>query len=109
MQVEAGDGGFLAAWTDYRSMIGSERQSPLNAGWPGGGTGADIFAARLAAQGQLVGNSFALYMGARDDTAPQLEFNGTHFLVSWIRVLDDDPYGRQVVAQRVASDGHLVD
>jgi hypothetical protein len=109
MQVAGGGGGFLAVWVDNRSAIGSERQSPLNAGWPGGGTGSDIFAARLDAAGQLVGTSFALYMGPRADTQPRVDFNGTHFLVSWIRVLDDDPYGRQVVAQRFGADGRPVD
>ena len=43
------------------------------------------------------------------DTAPRVDFNGTHFLVSWIRVLDDDPYGRQIVARRFGTDGRPVD
>jgi hypothetical protein len=109
MQVAAGGSGFLAVWVDHRSEIGSERQSPLNAGFPGGGTGADIFGARLDANGQLVGTSFALYMGARADTQPRVDFNGTHFLVTWIRVLDNDPYGREVVAQRFGTNGQPVD
>ena len=108
-RIAAGAGGYLAVWTDRRSVLGTERTAPLNYGWPGAGTGEDIFGAILDADGRMVGNSFSVYMGGRADSAPQVEFNGTNFLVTWMSVPEGDQYAKSIMGARVSPAGVVLD
>jgi hypothetical protein len=108
-RIAVGASGYLAVWTDRRSVLGTERAAPLNYGWPGAGTDNDIFGAVLDASGRMVGNSFAIYMGGRSDSAPQVEFNGTNFLVTWMSVPEDDQYGKSIIGARVTPAGVVLD
>lgn len=101
--IAAGGGMALAVWADARTS-----------GAHGGlddQTGQDIYAARLDAQGKPIDVTPILVRQAFGyQRAPQVAFNGTHWLVVWENQgATAGYYGFALQAARVALDGTVVD
>ncbi len=98
--IAAGNGGFLAVWTDERSTV-----------LAGGGTGKDIYAARLAGDGSVIDTiPIVVTRAAGDQYDPTAVWNGTDWLVIWTGTVVETPYPRHnTEGARVSGDGALLD
>jgi len=101
--IAAGDGIFLAVWADYRA---TPEQGP---NFATEGSGSDIFAARIDANGALLDPEPIVITDAfGDQDEPLVSWNGTHWLVVWSSQ-NRSYYDDQVRAVRVAPDGTVLD
>jgi len=105
--VAAGAGGYLAVWTDERTVRPSG--SSLLAGLSG--SEQDLYALRLDAAGTPLGPlPFPLTQDAGFQREPQLAWNGAHWLVAWENQTPSQSfYQDEVFAVRVAPDGTVLD
>jgi hypothetical protein len=100
--IARGEDLFLAVWRDYRTG-GSELI--LDEG------GADIFAARLDADGTVLDTTpIPISQAAADQTDPEVAWNGRHWLVVWqTQVPTESFWAAALHAVRVAPDGEVLD
>jgi len=100
--ISLGGSQSLVAWTDYRTggshLIIDE-------------SGADIFAARLDADGDLIDTSpILLTMAAGDDTDPKIAWNGENWLVIWLAQTPTQFFwSTEVQAVRLSPSGQILD
>ncbi|MEZ4397296.1 MAG: FlgD immunoglobulin-like domain containing protein [Candidatus Krumholzibacteriia bacterium] len=101
--IAPGGSGFLAVWADARSSLGDASGD--------GGTGRDIYAARLDADGQLIDSTpLVLTHAFADQYDPRAVWNGSAWLVLWTGTEPYAQYERHFVeGVRVAADGTLLD
>ena len=105
-----GQDSYLAVWTDDQSALAP--LTPSSGPYFGTGLGnmADIYAARLAADGTLIDTTPILvsqepYYQSR----PLVAWNGQTWLVVWASERADNYYREDIVAARVAPDGTVLD
>jgi len=101
-----GDDGFLAVWTDDRSTAIETDTSPFAAG-----TGQDVYAARLAADGSLIDTvPIVVTRAPGDQYEPIAVWNGTDWLVVWTGTFPAEPFDRHnTEAIRVSAAGEVLD
>lgn len=102
VDIAASDDGFLAVWSDGRSCLDD---------WQGlTGSGFDVYAALLDANGDVLLRSIVIDEGPGNQIHPHVAWNGQHWLVAWI---EQDPTGLptydRIRAVRVSPDGIVVD
>ena len=100
-RVARGGDGFLVAWSDRRASLACA----------GPESGVDVFAVRLAANGQRVdATPILLGTAAGDDASPRVAWNGSNWLVTWT---SQAPYASQfstaIVGRRVSPAGVALD
>jgi hypothetical protein len=81
---------YMVVWGDFRKA-----------------TEQDVYGQRVDASGNLVGQNFAVSVGANNQCAPSIAWNGTNHLVVWY----DDRGGianYDIYAQRLDANGNLV-
>lgn len=100
-RLARGGTGTLMVWADERSKIGSLLDQ----------SGVDVYAQRLDDQGQPTGDGpFVVTDEFGTQTAPQVVWNGSHWLVAWTsQVQTPFFFAWTVKAVRVAPDGTVVD
>ncbi len=93
---------YLSAWVDYRTG-----GSPLVISQ----SGADIFAARLDAAGNLIDTTpILISMDAADQTDPKVTWNGQNWLVTWLSQTPTEFFwSLEIQAVRVSSAGLVLD
>lgn len=101
--IAAGGDGFLAVWTDDRSTV------PEDGGEVG--TGRDIYAARLDADGGLIDTTpFAVTRETGDQYDPRAVWNGQAWLVIWTGTYPSYPINRHnTEGARVSAAGEVID
>jgi len=101
--IAAGANGYLIVWQDFRTspFVGPPFSSQ--------GRGADIYALRLDATGAPSGSPIRIAAAHGDQTAPQVAWNGSHWLVAWETPWELWSYSSLIQAVRVAPDGAVVD
>jgi len=101
--IARGDDQYLVAWVDYRT--GSMPPLPLDQ------SGADVFAARLDADGHLLDAvPILITQAAADQTDPRVAWNGENWLVTWVTQTPTAFFWEyQIHAVRVAPDGAVLD
>jgi hypothetical protein len=98
--IVAGAGGFLAVWTDERSTVLAD-----------GGTGKDVYAARLAADGSLIDEvPIIITRAPGDQYDPLAVWNGTGWLVVWTGSVDGYPIPHHnTEGTRLSAAGEVLD
>ncbi|MEJ2555363.1 MAG: Ig-like domain-containing protein [Anaerolineae bacterium] len=96
---------FLAVWTETRTDAGRKIGSYYD------GSGSDIYAARLDANGNVIDSTpLIITQSAAEQNAPQVAWNGQNWLVVW---LSQEPtqfyWAWQVMAARVSPQGVVLD
>ena len=101
--VAEGGGGFLAVWADTRSGLAEPDGS--------GGTGSDIYAARLDADGELIDPTPIRITGApADQFDPRALWNGESWLVLWSSTQPYGPYFTHFIeGVRLSGSGEVLD
>lgn len=107
VQIAAGGPGYLAVWEDERTVVGPF----INAGYePLLGNQRDIYATRLDAAGNVLdAEPIVVCNLGRNQTKPQVAWNGTHWLVVFVSERPDWYFFRDIVGVRIAADGSVVD
>jgi len=105
-QISAGDDGYLVVWQDMRPVLSGSTNTPDLAL---GGNGWDIYAALLDGTGQVVKSPILISQRGKNDTRPQVGWNGSEWLVVWISERPDWYFFEDVVGARVSADGELID
>jgi hypothetical protein len=100
--IALGGSQYLAAWTDYRTG-----GSPLISDEDG----ADIFAARLDASGNLIDTTpIPLTLAPGEQTNPRVAWNGTNWLVIWLSQTPTQFFwSLEVQAVRLSPAGQVLD
>jgi hypothetical protein len=100
--ISRGGNQYLTVWTDYRSG-----GSPLIIVE----SGADIFAARLDASGELIDSTpILISMEAADQISPKIAWNGQNWLVAWLSQTPTQFFwSMEVQAVRVSPAGQVLD
>jgi FlgD Ig-like domain len=111
-QIAAGGGGFLAVWEDSRTdVLGPYAFDviPLGGG-SGMGSMRDIYAVRLDADGNPIGETIFVSQAQYDQGFPRVAWNGANWLVVWETVRPaGNSKAKDIVAARVAPDGTVLD
>ena len=70
--------------------------------------GSDIYGRRVAADGTLIGEDFAISAALADQEDPAIVSTGTGYLVVWVDSRTLYPRGMDIYGQRVSATGELV-
>jgi hypothetical protein len=92
----ASDGNnFFVAWEDHRNA---------------GSTGADIYGARVTANGAVLDtNGIPICTADSDQVTPAVTFSGTNYFVVWVDSRTLGPNGSDIFAARVATNAVVLD
>ncbi len=111
-QIAAGGNGYLAVWTDTRSVFATMAETFAGGSFtePGLGTMRDIYTALLDSEGNLVRAFPVATTGIDyDQHLPAVAWNGQHWLVCWLSVQQDNRFLTEIIGVRIAPDGTVVD
>src|ERR1051326_3966708 len=107
--ISRGSTSFLVVWSDNRSSL---LRAGVNGPYYGRGLGTmlDIYGSRVDFAGNLLDTTPIVISKAQyNQTSPKVAWNGQNWLVVWMTEREDDRYAYDVMATRVAPDGHLLD
>ncbi len=108
-QIARGAGGYLAVWTDYRTVL-SNITYVGNYGGFGQGSLSDIYAARFDAAGHVIDTTpIVVAQASAYQNHPQVVWDGQNWLVAWLSQREDDYYSYEIRAARVSANGTVLD
>ena len=108
MEVAIAEGGpgFLAVWTDERTVIAS---SVATGSLPLGGNQQDVYAQVLDAAGQPLGGPVVVANQGSNQRDPRVAWNGENWLVAFEGQQPDWYFNEHVYAVRVSPTGDVLD
>ncbi|HYN86759.1 MAG TPA: Ig-like domain-containing protein [Pyrinomonadaceae bacterium] len=110
-QVARGADTLLAVWSDSRTMLSvNEAGTSSPNGGTGAGSQADIYAARIGADGQVIDRTpIVVNQAGYEQIMPRVGWNGRNWLVVWLTRQENDYYNYQMLAARVSPAGVVLD
>jgi hypothetical protein len=109
-KIARGGNEYLAVWADRRTAVGANGSIGIVYFGAGIGSMTDILAARLDASGNVIDTTpIVISQADFNQTAPQVEWNGQNWLVTWMTERNNDRYYSDVNAVRVSPAGQVLD
>ncbi|MCC6909716.1 MAG: hypothetical protein IT430_17405 [Phycisphaerales bacterium] len=106
LAIAAGGPGFLAVWSDNRTVISGQTNAP---GDPNAGNMEDIYGQLLDETGAPIGPPVIVANVGRNQRDPRLAWNGQNWLVAFESEDPDWYFDDQVLAVRVSPTGEALD
>lgn len=105
-EIAAGGPGYLVVWQDMRPVLSGNTNTP---DLPLTGNNWDIYGALLDASGNVIKSPIVVSQRGKNDTRPQVAWNGENWLVVWTSERPDWYFFEDVVGARVSPDGEVLD